>query len=76
MGALEAVQDKATKTPFPGHLSVSERIANTCTDHGLICRPLGQAIVLCPPFIMTEAQMDEMFSKLSDALGSVFSEIT
>lgn len=75
MGALEAVKDKATKTPFPGTLSVSERIANTCTDHGLICRPLGQAIVLCPPFIMTEAQMDEMFDKLGAALKKVFAEV-
>ncbi len=75
MGALEAVADKPTKTPFPGTLSVSERIANTCTDHGLICRPLGQSIVLCPPFILTEAQMDEMFGKLSAALGQVFAEL-
>ncbi|MEI4485708.1 aminotransferase [Frigidibacter sp. MR17.14] len=75
MGALEAVQDKATKTPFPGTLSVSERIANTCTDLGLICRPLGQSVVLCPPFITTEAQMDEMFEKLETALKKVFAEV-
>ncbi len=75
MGALEAVKDKATRTPFDGSLSVSERIANTCTDHGLICRPLGQAIVLCPPFIMTESQMDEMFEKLETALRKVFAEV-
>lgn len=75
MGALEAVQDKATKTPFPGHLSVSERIANACTDQGLICRPLGQSIVLAPPFIMTDAQMDEMFGKLDAALTKVFAEV-
>lgn len=75
MGALEAVKDKATKTPFDGSLSVSERIANACTDQGLICRPLGQAIVLCPPFIMTESQMDEMFSKLEKALTKVFAEV-
>ena len=75
MGALEAVQDKASKAPFPGDLSVSERIANACTDQGLICRPLGQSIVLCPPFILTEAQMDEMFSKLEAALDRVFAEV-
>ena len=75
MGALEAVADKPTKTPFSSDLSVSERIANTCTDHGLICRPLGQSIVLCPPFIMTDAQMDEMFEKLQKALKQVFAEV-
>lgn len=75
MWALEAVKDKATKTPFDGSLSVSERIANTCTDLGLICRPLGQSIVLCPPFILTEEQMDEMFEKLEQALNKVFAEV-
>ena len=75
MWALEAVKDKATKTPFDGNLSVSERIANTCTDLGLICRPLGQSVVLCPPFILTEAQMDEMFEKLETALDKVFAEV-
>lgn len=75
MWALEAVKDRATKTPFDGTLSVSERIANTCTDMGLICRPLGQSIVLCPPFILTEPQMDEMFEKLEKALKKVFAEV-
>lgn len=75
MGALEAVRDKDSRTPFDGSLSVSERIANACVDHGLICRPLGQAIVLCPPFIMTDAQMDEMFDKLETALAGVFAEL-
>lgn len=75
MGALEAVKDKATKTPFAGNLSVSERIANACTDQGLICRPLGQSIVLAPPFIMTPAHMDEMFTKLEAALTKVFAEV-
>lgn len=75
MAALEAVADKATKRPFDSKLSVSERIANASTDEGLICRPLGQSIVLAPPFILTEAQMDEMFAKLNRALDRVFAEV-
>lgn len=74
MWALEAVREG--KTPFSGDLSVSERIANTCTDHGLICRPLGQSVVLCPAFNLTDEQMDEMFEKLDAALRKVFAEIT
>ncbi|MBD3805104.1 MAG: aminotransferase class III-fold pyridoxal phosphate-dependent enzyme [Thioclava sp.] len=75
MWALEAVKNRETKTPFDGSLSVSERIANACTDQGLICRPLGQSVVLCPPFILTEPQMDEMFEKLETALKKVFAEV-
>lgn len=74
MWALEAVREG--KIPFEGNLSVSERIANACTDHGLICRPLGQSVVLCPAFTLTNGQMDEMFEKLDAALQQVFSEIT
>ena len=75
MWALEAVRDRKTKQPFEAGLSVSERIANASTDEGLICRPLGQAIVLCPPFILTDAQMDEMLEKLDRALTRVFAEV-
>ena len=75
MGALEAVADKPSRQPFPSELSVSERIANACTDNGLICRPLGQSVVLCPPFVMTDEQMDEMFEKLEASLKTVFAEV-
>ena len=71
MGALEVVSDKATKEPFDGSLSVSERLANACLDNGLICRPLGQAIVLCPPYIFDKALTDEMFDKITLALNDV-----
>ncbi|MEM1363420.1 MAG: aminotransferase class III-fold pyridoxal phosphate-dependent enzyme [Pseudomonadota bacterium] len=72
MAALEVVADRKNKSPYPSALSVSERIANTCMDHGLICRPLGQAIVLCPPYILTNAQMSELFDRLDRALTEVF----
>ena len=75
MGAVEAVMDRATKAPWPGHLSVSERIANACTDRGLICRPLGQAVVLCPPFVITESEMAWMFDRLHEALDAVHSDV-
>ena len=75
MWALEAVKDPDTKEPFPSDLQISEQIANTCTDLGLICRPLGQSVVLCPPFILTDAQMDEMFDKLDRALDKVFTAV-
>ena len=75
MRALEAVRDGATRTPFEGHLSVSARIANTCTDPGLICRTLGQSVVLSPPFILTDGQMDEMCETLDTALRQIFDEV-
>ena len=75
MGALELVSDKATKAPFPGHLGVSERVSRRALANGLICRPLGQAVVLAPPFIITEAEIDELFDILARTLDEVASDI-
>ena len=72
MAALEMVKDKATKTPFEGHLNMGDRIANMSIDNGLICRPLGPAIVLCPQFIITKNQIDEMFNSLQSTLKHLF----
>lgn len=73
MAALEVVKDKSTKEPFGSQANISERIANAALAQGLMCRPLGQAIVLCPPFIITDKEIDELFERLDRAMESVFS---
>ena len=72
MAALEMVKEKASKTPFEGHLNMGEKIANMSIDNGLICRPLGPAIVLCPQFIITKNQIDEIFDNLQLTLKQAF----
>ena len=72
MAALEMVKDKKTKEPFEGHLNMGDKIANMSIDNGLICRPLGPAIVLCPQFIITKSQIDEMFDSLHSTLKQSF----
>ena len=68
MAALEMVKDKEKKLPFDSHLNIGDKVANMSMDNGLICRPLGPAIVLCPQFIITRAQIDDMFDMLHDTL--------
>ena len=72
MAALEMVKDKKTKEPFEGHLNMGDKIANMSIDNGLICRPLGPAIVLCPQFIINKVQIDEMFDSLHNTLKQAF----
>ena len=75
MGAVELVANKKTKEPLPGDLQVSERIANKALEKGLICRPLGAAIVLGPPFIITVEQIDELFDILEETMAEVFADV-
>ena len=72
MAALEMVKNKETKEPFEGHLNMGDKVANMSIDNGLICRPLGPAIVLCPQFIINKKQIDEMFDSLHSTLKQAF----
>jgi adenosylmethionine-8-amino-7-oxononanoate aminotransferase len=76
MGALEMVADKKSKDPFAGHLDASERVSRQALKNGLICRPLGQSIVLAPPFIITERQIGELFGILRKTLDEVHADIS
>ena len=75
MAALEVVRDKETAEPFEDELAVGELIAGAALEQGLICRPLGQAVVLCPPFILTREETDELFERLQTAMNSVFTRL-
>ncbi len=71
MGALELVGDKRNRTPFPPGQQVAEQIANVALENGLISRPIGQAIILAPPFIITRDQIDELFDRLRKTIEQV-----
>lgn len=70
LGALELVQDKVTRRPFEASTGVLARLGEEVLAHGLICRPLRDAIALSPPLIITEPQIDELFGKLERAMDA------
>ena len=39
-----------------------------CYQRGLLVRPAGENIVLCPPFVVTEAQIEQMVGMLADGI--------
>jgi 4-aminobutyrate--pyruvate transaminase len=68
VGGCELVQNKSTKAAFDAKLAVGARCMRCCEDHGLIVRAIGDVIALCPPFIVTAADIDEIFTKLRRGL--------
>jgi 4-aminobutyrate---pyruvate transaminase len=68
IGAIELVQDKATGQPFPADRGVGAYCAARCEANGLIVRGLGDTLALCPPLIISDAQVDELFTKLARSL--------
>lgn len=71
MGAIELVRDKTTGAPFASGDEIGERIAGAALDHGLICRPIGDAIVLAPPFVITRDEIDDLFDRLERTMAEV-----
>jgi adenosylmethionine-8-amino-7-oxononanoate aminotransferase len=75
MGALEIVAAKKAKQAFAGNLQAGERIATAARERGLIIRPIGSAVVIAPPFIITRAQIDELLRILRETLDEVWQQL-
>jgi 4-aminobutyrate--pyruvate transaminase len=71
IGAIELVADEATRQPFDPALKLGYRLAQYAQEEGLIVRAMGDAVALCPPLIITEAEMAEMFARLDRALDKL-----
>jgi 4-aminobutyrate--pyruvate transaminase len=68
LGACELVQNKATKAAFDAKLAVGAKAMQLCQERGLIVRAIGDVVALCPPYIVTSANLDEIFTKLRGGL--------
>ncbi len=72
---LELVEDRESKRPFDPSRKLHAKIKAQSFEAGLICYPMGGTIdgrrgdhiLLAPPFIIEDAQIDELVTKLSDA---------
>ena len=70
IGAVELVQNKETRESFPASAGVGQYCMDRCRDHGLISRAVGgDALAFCPPLVITDEQIDEIFSKFDLALA-------
>ena len=69
VGGLELVADKRTKRNFEAKKGVAARLVGFAQGEGLIVRSLmNDRISLCPPLIISDAEIDELFDRLERAL--------
>lgn len=79
MTAIEFVKDKNTKEPFPRKAMVAEKILQVAMKRGLIlyfCIGFvdgirGDAVMVAPPFIVTEDEIDKIIGIFSDTISEV-----
>lgn len=68
IAGFELAADPAARRPFQPVGQVGDRAMRNALARGLIVRPIGDTVAICPPMIITEAEIDEMFDSLRGAL--------
>ena len=69
IGGLEIVADKGSKRQYEVKRGVAAKCVGFAQAEGLIVRSLsGDRIALCPPLIITEEEIGELFDRLTRAL--------
>jgi 4-aminobutyrate---pyruvate transaminase len=75
IGGLEIVEDRATRKGFDPSAGVSAMIQNTALQQGLIVRAIRDTVAVCPPLIITDSQIDELFDKFQIALDQTLAHV-
>jgi adenosylmethionine-8-amino-7-oxononanoate aminotransferase len=73
---VEIVADRETKEPFDPSRGIAGKVKKAAFEAGLICYPMpgtidgrrGDHVLLAPPFIIEDAQIDEVVGKLSTGI--------
>jgi adenosylmethionine-8-amino-7-oxononanoate aminotransferase len=76
LAGIELVADPGTREPLPRSARLAETLTDAALEEGLVVWPNvghadgrnGDLVMLAPPFIVTEDQIDEMLELLTRAL--------
>jgi len=70
IGAIELVSDKKTKAGFDPAKAVAATVFGFAQEEGVISRPLlGDRMAFCPPLIISETEIDELFDRFERGLN-------
>ncbi|MCF6321982.1 MAG: aminotransferase [Rhizobiaceae bacterium] len=76
VGGAELVKDKKTRQSFDPKSGVGLKAAAFAQEEGLIVRAIGDTISLCPPMVISEVELNELFDRLERAFAKVVDWIT
>lgn len=71
VAGVELVRDWRTRTPFHPRERVGVRVCQAMRQRGVLTRPIGDVVVLMPPFCTTPAQLRRMVQALLEAIEEV-----
>ncbi len=75
IGGVELVADKASKKPFDPKQLVGLKTAGLVQEQGLILRAIGDTLAICPPLIIKQDEIEELFDRLERGLDAARDEV-
>lgn len=71
VAGVELVRNWRTREPFDLREKVGIRVCETMARRGVLTRPVGNVVVLMPPYCTTPAQLRRMVGALADSLAEL-----
>ena len=71
IAGVELVKDWRTRKPFALRERAAIRVCEAMAKRGVLTRPVGNVIVLMPPYCTTKAQMHQMVSALAESVAEM-----
>jgi putrescine aminotransferase len=68
LAAIELVADKSAREFYPSDRNVGTLCRNYCFKSGLVMRAIRDTMVMAPPLIVTEAEVEEIIALAKDAI--------
>ena len=71
IAGVEVVANRKTREPFPASAGVGPKMARTMRERGLITRVKGDIILLAPPLIVSEQEVDTIVNVVAESVDAV-----
>ncbi len=71
VAGIELVKNWKTRTPYPLQERVGIRVCEALAKRGVLTRPVGNVIVLMPPYCATPAQIQTMVAAVRESIGKL-----
>ena len=72
IAGIELVRNRRTREPFALHERAGIRVCEAMARRGVLTRPVGNVIVLMPPYCTTRSQASRMVAALAESVKEVF----
>ncbi|MCY1290603.1 Adenosylmethionine-8-amino-7-oxononanoate aminotransferase [compost metagenome] len=66
--AIEMVQDKASKAPYPWQERRGLQVYQHALSRGALLRPLGNVVYFLPPYVISPEQIDFLAEVASEGI--------